>query len=423
MAPITGNTAGALAYAGNQLADFGMGTPATVDLSHELPGTFSVIPSNNYINLTMNGTGYGDVVYTDYSTSVTTGAVYQNTYPYIINGTMPGAYAGTGNISFGGLPISYAQPKRPDRLTCRLKVPNFGRHHMPDQVNLPELEQSMKKLAAKLLSKALPKERILFQPGRRLSLEEIKGDQSPVEFLIPAQTAPIELTVDQVVLESVEDTKEGRIFVFSHKPDIEHSIDVEITEDIIQECIKMKKLALVKHQIHKNLKPVIHEHLKNNMKQQLPMTAVQANEIKARETLRDMITEAEWRRYVTNGFVMVKAPSGLWYQIFKDMQRIRVYKNNQHVESLCIYTDRQCPPSDHVINMKLMIEMDEMALRQSANVYPAGKEGDALYGRGARHQNDIQLALQAPATARTRIVKPATPKQPTLVEMYKQLTA
>lgn len=91
-------------------------------------------------------------------------------------------------------------------------------------------------------------------------------------------------------------------------------------------------------------------------------------ELRARDSLRDMLTEREWRRYVTNGFIMIKGSSGYWYQIFASQDRIRVYKDNKHTHSICLHTDRSCPPTDHVINMKILIEIDERSVWSEGNI-------------------------------------------------------
>jgi hypothetical protein len=97
--------------------------------------------------------------------------------------------------------------------------------------------------------------------------------------------------------------------------------------------------------------------------------------LKARETLRDMISESEWRRYVTNGFIMVRGQSKKWYQIFSNRsQRIRVFENGIQVKVLCIHSADECPATDHVINMKILAEIDEAALWKSANQYEPTKK-------------------------------------------------
>lgn len=87
-------------------------------------------------------------------------------------------------------------------------------------------------------------------------------------------------------------------------------------------------------------------------------------EEKARSTLRDMLTERDWRRYLTNGFIMVKGgQSDYWYQIFAAYhERVRVYYKGVLTHNICIHSDQKCPPSDHVINLKILVELDEMSI-------------------------------------------------------------
>jgi hypothetical protein len=92
-------------------------------------------------------------------------------------------------------------------------------------------------------------------------------------------------------------------------------------------------------------------------------------EEKARQTLRDMISEKEWRRYITNGFLMVRGQSGKFYQIFIDRSHTIVWENNKRIKELCIVTDNKCPPTDHVITIKVMVELDEQSVWDGANKY------------------------------------------------------
>ena len=90
-------------------------------------------------------------------------------------------------------------------------------------------------------------------------------------------------------------------------------------------------------------------------------------EQRARDFLRDLITERDWRRYVTNGFIMVKGDH-YWYQIFNSGRNIQVYHKGKRTHYICIHTDRTCPPTDHVLNMKLLVEIDERQIWLGGNV-------------------------------------------------------
>jgi hypothetical protein len=123
-------------------------------------------------------------------------------------------------------------------------------------------------------------------------------------------------------------------------------------------------------------------------------------ELKARQTLREMLLESEYRRYLTNGFIMVRGQSGKWYQIFNDQRRIQVYENNKLVSRLCIYTSSECPPTDHVINMKLLAELDEDRLWSGSNIYDIVPGNE--YGRH-RPQRGQPVPPQADANGNLHI--------------------
>lgn len=112
---------------------------------------------------------------------------------------------------------------------------------------------------------------------------------------------------------------------------------------------------------------------------------VTPQELKARDTLRDMISEADWRRYMTNGFLMVKGSkdfskgSAYWYQIHADRsRRVRVYQDGKALKDICIHSADVCPPSDHVINMKVLVEIDEQAVWSGGNVNGIGSQWDQI---------------------------------------------
>ena len=96
-----------------------------------------------------------------------------------------------------------------------------------------------------------------------------------------------------------------------------------------------------------------------------------ANELKARESLRDLISEKDWRRYLSSGFIMFKGPTRFWYQIFKNnSEKIKVYEKGILTYRICIHTDEHtCPPTDHVINMMTLIQNDEKTLWLNGNIY------------------------------------------------------
>lgn len=97
---------------------------------------------------------------------------------------------------------------------------------------------------------------------------------------------------------------------------------------------------------------------------------VPKNELCAIDTLREMITEAEYRRYMIHSFITVPVPSGKIYQIFRNSQHIKVWQKGVLVEELCIYLkDSKIPPTDKVIALKTMLETDEEDTRKLGNLY------------------------------------------------------
>ena len=134
----------------------------------------------------------------------------------------------------------------------------------------------------------------------------------------------------------------------------------------------MDKAAMLKSQIR--------HMMKNNLlvkmgRSRSVLKAVDPNEVKAQKTLRDHLTEKAFRRYITNGFIMVQGRSGLYYQVFSDRRHTMVYdSNHKKVGEICIRTDYACPPTDHVINIKMMVEFDEVSVWKGGNLKQFSKD-------------------------------------------------
>jgi len=115
------------------------------------------------------------------------------------------------------------------------------------------------------------------------------------------------------------------------------------------------------------------------------LTIIDAAENRAIETLREEISEFEFRRYIKRGFITVVGSSGRVYQIFRDRQHIKAYWQGQLIEELCIYIpDGNVPVTDKLIAFKTMIDINEDEFRKYSNVYKMTKEDlelDALLDR------------------------------------------
>lgn len=91
----------------------------------------------------------------------------------------------------------------------------------------------------------------------------------------------------------------------------------------------------------------------------------------ARELLRDLISETEYRRYLKYGFITYTAVSGLTYQIFYNPKsHVIVRDKNLIIEELCLrISDHSIPPTDGVVSKLIMLSTDEEELRKMSNVY------------------------------------------------------
>lgn len=89
-------------------------------------------------------------------------------------------------------------------------------------------------------------------------------------------------------------------------------------------------------------------------------------ETRARETLRRVLGEDGFRAFVRNGFISVRARSGLRYQIFPGHGITNVYQDGEQVERLCVVLRGDFPPTDSIIMRYLLILNDEQDFRKHA---------------------------------------------------------
>lgn len=127
---------------------------------------------------------------------------------------------------------------------------------------------------------------------------------------------------------------------------------------------EMTKEEEIKFRFRKNLSPAIQSRAN-------PIRNIPENEKVAIETLREMITEEQLRKYLRYGFVLIKGKSGDTYQIFRNSSHTKVWRGGTLVREVCIrLTDSQIPMTDRVIAHMAMIEADEDAFHKTGNVYP-----------------------------------------------------
>ena len=96
---------------------------------------------------------------------------------------------------------------------------------------------------------------------------------------------------------------------------------------------------------------------------------VSAPEAMALTLLKSLVTPDQWRHYLKNGFLAVRGASGLLYQIIRGRDHIRVFRRGLKIAELCIHLPHTCPPTDHVVAKKMMIEADEMSVWRGSNNY------------------------------------------------------
>lgn len=86
-------------------------------------------------------------------------------------------------------------------------------------------------------------------------------------------------------------------------------------------------------------------------------------------TLREIISEQDFRRYLRYGFLLVKSSSGKIYQIWGNKSHTKVFWKGQRIEEICVRLRQHVPPTDNVIAFKIMIETDEQEFRNQGNIY------------------------------------------------------
>jgi hypothetical protein len=94
------------------------------------------------------------------------------------------------------------------------------------------------------------------------------------------------------------------------------------------------------------------------------------NEQLAMETLREYVTETEFRKYLRFGFICVEGLTGKIYQIFRNRSHTKVWKGGRVIDEICVnIKDRKVPPTDSVIAFRTMIQASEEDFYKLGNVY------------------------------------------------------
>ena len=99
--------------------------------------------------------------------------------------------------------------------------------------------------------------------------------------------------------------------------------------------------------------------------------ASEERELRARQTLRKVLGDDGFQRFLRNGFVSVRANSGKVYQIYPGHGMTIVYDRGTPVEKLCVILRGDFTPTDSLITRYVMILHDEASFRVLANVFSA----------------------------------------------------
>lgn len=94
--------------------------------------------------------------------------------------------------------------------------------------------------------------------------------------------------------------------------------------------------------------------------------ALDVREVCARQTILRVLGQQEYREYLKDGFISVRAKSGLVYQIYPQHGITRVYRNGELIERLCVVLKGNFPPTDSLIMRYLLILNDENDFRKQA---------------------------------------------------------
>lgn len=126
---------------------------------------------------------------------------------------------------------------------------------------------------------------------------------------------------------------------------------------------KTDEKASKRFEIKRNLAIIVKSRAK-------PICDILQNEQNAIDTLREMITEAEFRKFIKYGFILVKGQSGCIYQLFRHNPHTKVWKDGKVIKEICVKINSdKIPLTDNLIAFKTIIEGSEDDFEKLGNVY------------------------------------------------------
>lgn len=124
-----------------------------------------------------------------------------------------------------------------------------------------------------------------------------------------------------------------------------------------------------KDRLYARLRPkLLNHHGKPPRATQVSFRDAKENELVALRLLREMVDTEVFRKYLKHGFVTVRGPSGLTYQIRRRSHLIAVWDRGKMLCTLCVYLRDKIPPTDDVVAKMVICELDELDIWKRANV-------------------------------------------------------
>jgi hypothetical protein len=113
-----------------------------------------------------------------------------------------------------------------------------------------------------------------------------------------------------------------------------------------------------------------------------PIQGASPEEQIALETLRELISESDYRKYIKHGFLMVRGSDGDMYQVYRERSHTKVWRDGKVIEEICVrIKDGNVPPTDNVIAFRTLIQINAEAFKEMGNRFPMGtvRNGQATF--------------------------------------------
>ena len=120
-------------------------------------------------------------------------------------------------------------------------------------------------------------------------------------------------------------------------------------------------------------------------------------EQRARETLKRVVGDIKFSNFLRNGFISVKAKSGLIYQIFPGHGITSIYDQGKMTERLCVVLQGDFPPTDSLIMRYLLILNNEQQFRSLAIKHSVHSQPIAIAKQEVKSLSEIYKDLKKSA--------------------------